>query len=149
MGWNQSTGGGGTVTTLTSTGHTITITNPGGPVTNLEVAVPYPGAQPLVVSDATANYTLAPTDIFTRVELSAAAAADRTFTVDATTVVGLVLGDWIEVGNASTSHTLSIAAAGGQTIESIGGALKLGPFGTGRLLFLGGNVWILNGSIST
>lgn len=149
MGWNQSTGGGGTLTSITSTGHTITVTNASGPVANLEVAVPYPGAQPLTVSDATASITLAPTDIFTRVELSAAAAADRTFTVDNTTAAGLVLGDWIEVGNASPTHTLTIAAGGGQTIESIGGALKLAPFGTGRLLFLGGNTWILNGSIST
>src|SRR5882672_8324590 len=45
--------GGGTVTSITSTGATVTVTNPAGPVVNVEVASPAPtpgGAPPAIAA---------------------------------------------------------------------------------------------------
>jgi hypothetical protein len=94
------------------------------------------GVQP--INTQTANYTLALSDIATRVQMNNSAA--RTITIPLNSSVNFPVGTRIDIANINTG-VLTVAAASGATVN--GRALTLGQWETATLVQRAANTWVL------
>jgi hypothetical protein len=103
--------------------------------------------QPLIVTNRlTANYTLDMSDIGDLVELNVGTA--NTLTVPLNSSVAFPIGTKIDVAQYGAGQT-TITAAGGVTIRSFNGALKItGQYGAATLVKIGTNEWYCFGNLS-
>jgi hypothetical protein len=94
----------------------------------------------------TANYTLVLTDANKLVEANVGSA--NTLTVPLNSSVAFTIGTKIDVAQYGAGQT-TITAAGGVTIRSFGGALKIaGQYGAATLVKIGTDEWYCFGNLS-
>jgi hypothetical protein len=147
LGGSTGGGGGSGISSLTSTGGTVTITNPSGPTTNVEVANQAPTfANSVSAAPATTQNNYAPagfTSATTRLLLTAAA-GDSTIT--GLLATGFADGQSLLIRNMSSTdqlvfpHLSGSSAATNQFSNSQGQSASLPPLTSAILTYIV-NVW--------
>jgi hypothetical protein len=100
----------------------------------------------LLTNRQTASYTLALTDLNQLVEMNVGSA--NTLTVPLFSSVAFAIGSKIDIAQYGAGQT-TITAAGGVTIRSFSGALKIaGQYGAATLVKIGTNEWYCFGNLS-
>jgi hypothetical protein len=117
----------------------------GGTTDNLVSVGQLQGA-PVSINTQTASYTLVLGDAGKIVEMNVASA--NTLTVPTNASVAFPIGTNITI-NQNGAGLTTIVAAGGVTIDSFGGALKMeGQYAGASLYKRGTNEWVLTGAIT-
>jgi hypothetical protein len=143
--WVKLGAGSGTIAQLTTTANTLQVTNPTGPITNVEARVN------VKTTSFTSNaYQFVLSDANTHQQASNGATA-ATITIPAAATVAWTAGDVITLTQTGAGK-IQLAAAGGVAVQSsVTGGWVSGTTGcrveysTISLLYVGTNTWILAG----